>query len=92
VPNAVRIEKIGRNKELVEIKAFPCVPLCPRGKNFVGREELLTPLPLSLSSLTKLFTISQKIFLHLWKFPVISQLRTNFAENAQESLPTLGAA
>jgi hypothetical protein len=33
-----------------------------------------------------------KIFLHLWKFAVISQLRTNFAENARESLPNLGAA
>ncbi len=26
--------------------------------------------------------------LHLWKFAVISQLRTNFAENARESLST----
>jgi hypothetical protein len=30
--------------------------------------------------------------LHLRKFPVISKLRTNFADNARESLSTLGAA
>jgi len=31
-------------------------------------------------------------FLHLWKFAVISQLRTNFADNARKSQFTLGAA
>jgi hypothetical protein len=40
----------------------------------------------------KTFQYFLKIILHLWKFAVISQLRTNFAENARESLATLGAA
>jgi hypothetical protein len=35
----------------------------------------LRPTP----ALTKLFKFLKKI-LHLWKFPVISKLRTNFAE------------
>ena len=38
------------------------------------------PLPPSLSLLTNFFHAFPKNFLHLWKFPVISHLRTNFTE------------
>jgi len=36
----------------------------------------------------KIFSIFLRKFLHLWRFAVISLLRTNFAENARESLCT----
>ena len=57
----------------------------------LGRSTALavTSVPVLLD---KNFHYFSKIFLHLWKFAVISKLRTNFAENARESLATLGAA
>src|ERR1035437_1153682 len=54
-----------------------------------GGGDLVTSVPVLLD---KTFHYFSKIFLHLWKFAVISQLRTNFADNARESLFTLGAA
>jgi hypothetical protein len=51
--------------------------------------SIVTSVP---ASLTKNFRNFSKKILHLWKFAVISQLRTNFADNARESLFTLGAA
>jgi hypothetical protein len=47
------------------------------GGAFHQRPTLGGSLPQSLASLTKFLTIFSKIFLHLWKFPVISQMRTN---------------
>ncbi len=66
---------------------FPlCSSVPPVVKNFAGREapfDAITSVPVLID---KNFRYFLKIFLHLWKFAVISQLRTNFTENARESL------
>jgi hypothetical protein len=61
------------------------------GRNLLAGRPFasVTSVPVLLDKNLHYFS---KIFLHLWKFAVISQLRTNFAENARESLATLGAA
>jgi len=51
--------------------------------------SIVTSVPVLVD---KNFRNFSKKILHLWKFAVISQLRTNFADNARESLFTLGAA
>jgi hypothetical protein len=54
------------------------------GVSAVKRLRLYTLVP---ALLDKSFQNLSKIFLHLPKFPVISQLRTNFAEMPRNRLP-----
>ena len=55
-------------------KLWPERPRRPSGESAGAG---ITSVP---TLLTENFHNFSKIFLHLWKFPVISQLRTNFAE------------